>query len=487
MDHLNRKKAVIYCRVSNVKQTTRGDGLSSQETRCREYARYKGYEVVEVFKDDMTGSLSVRPGMSAMLSFLRKRRRNPHAVIIDDVSRLARGLEAHLQLRAEISGASGILESPSIEFGEDSDSILVENLLASVSQHQRQNNAEQTKNRLRARVLNGYWVFWPPRGFKYEQRRGEGKVLVRDEPLASVVQEALEGYASGRFATQAEVKRFLEAQPCFPKDKQTGEIHPQRITQILRQVLFAGYLEAPSWDVSLRPGRHEGLIDFETYQKIQQRLTEGAKVAARADVSEDFPLRGFVTCGDCGKPLTACWSRGKLGKRYPYYFCFNKSCDSYRKSIKRERLEGAFEGLLKKLQPPEDLLRLARDRFRDLWDERLTKTQETAKTLKSDIAVIEREIEQFLDRIVEATSPRVVAAYEKRIDGLEQQKLLLQEKLQSGSRPQRTFAATDLRRVVRTRYGVHVKSLENMDFWRFGGATHGPETGVFGPPRLLPE
>lgn len=32
----------------------------------------------------------------------------------------------------------GKLESPSIEFGEDSDSILVENLLASVSQHRRQ-------------------------------------------------------------------------------------------------------------------------------------------------------------------------------------------------------------------------------------------------------------------------------------------------------------------------------------------------------------
>ena len=28
-------KAVIYCRVSSTKQTVRGDGLGSQETRCR--------------------------------------------------------------------------------------------------------------------------------------------------------------------------------------------------------------------------------------------------------------------------------------------------------------------------------------------------------------------------------------------------------------------------------------------------------------------
>lgn len=56
------EKAVIYCRVSSAKQTSRGDGLGSQETRCREFAKYKGYEVVEVFRDDMSGSLTSRPG-----------------------------------------------------------------------------------------------------------------------------------------------------------------------------------------------------------------------------------------------------------------------------------------------------------------------------------------------------------------------------------------------------------------------------------------
>ena len=75
------------------------------------------------------------------------------------MSRLARGLDAHLELRRAISAAGGVLESPSIEFGEDPDSILVENLLASVSQHQRQKNGEQTKNRMKARVQNGLLGF----------------------------------------------------------------------------------------------------------------------------------------------------------------------------------------------------------------------------------------------------------------------------------------------------------------------------------------
>ena len=144
-------KTVIYCRVSSAKQVRDGNGLSSQETRCREYASYKGYEVIGVFQDDITGKIAKRPAMLEMLSYLRKHRHGQCVVIIDDISRLARGLEAHLELRSLILKAGGRLESPSIEFGEDSDSLLVENMLASVAQHHREKNGEQTKNRMRAR------------------------------------------------------------------------------------------------------------------------------------------------------------------------------------------------------------------------------------------------------------------------------------------------------------------------------------------------
>lgn len=68
------QKAVVYCRVSSAAQTKRGDGLGSQDTRCREYARMKGYEVVARFDDDLTGKVVQRPSMKAMLSFIRKHR-----------------------------------------------------------------------------------------------------------------------------------------------------------------------------------------------------------------------------------------------------------------------------------------------------------------------------------------------------------------------------------------------------------------------------
>lgn len=432
------RKAVIYCRVSSVAQTKRGDGLGSQETRCHEYARMKGYTIVEKYTDDLTGSVVDRPGMKTMLNYLRRHRADNCIVIIDDISRLARGVEAHWELRRTIIRAGGKLESPSIEFADDADSKMVENVLAGAAQHQREKNAEQTFNRMRARLVNGYWVFWKPRGYRYEKTRGEGNMLVRDEPLASIIQEALEGYSSGRFETQVEVKRFLESQPLYPKDRKHGEVRNQHVTDLLNQVLYAGYLESPNWDVSLRQGKHEGLISFATHLKIQERLKGSAKAAARKDINADFPLRGFVLCGDCNKPLTACWSKGKRQK-FAYYLCHNRVCESYRKSIPRQKIEDEFEALLGAMQPAGNIFQIARSMFKELWDHRLKHRAALAQSVKREVNKIEKQIEQFLDRIVNTDTPSVITAYESRIAKLEQEKLLMTENLASCGKPQRPF------------------------------------------------
>ena len=293
---------------------------------------------------------------------------------------------------------------------------------------------------MKARLENGYWVFQAPVGYRYQKIAGHGKLLVRDEPYASILQEALEGYASGRFQLQAEVKRFLESFPEYPRDHY-DKVLPQQVTQLLTRVVYAGYVESPGWQIGLRPGRHEGLISFETFQTIQRHLKGNAKVPARADINADFPLRGFVTCGDCGHPLTACWSKGKLA-RHPYYLCFQKGCSSYRKSIRRDELEGAFERLLHELKPTEGLFTLAEAMFKKLWDHRLDYSKSRRRSLEGELVKLDRKIEQLLDRIVDAESSTVIGEYERRIQELETDKLEVVEKMAKSERPVRGYDAT---------------------------------------------
>ncbi len=431
------RKAVIYCRVSSSKQTTRGDGLSSQETRCRQFCDYRGHEVVKVIKDDMSGSLTKRPGMDELLAYLRKTKRHSHVVIIDDISRLARGIEAHIKLRADIGATGATLESPSIEFGEDSDSKLVENLLACVSQHSRQKNAEQTLNRMQARMQQGYWVFQAVWGYRYAPCPTGGKMLVRDEPLASILKEGLEGYARGRFSSQAEVKRFWESHACVPKSK-GGVVLNERVNQLLTQPLYAGYISAPNWNIKPRKGHHEPLIDLDTFNAIQERLKGKARAAARADINTDFPLRGHVCCASCSEPMTANWSKGSHGS-YPYYLCRQKGCESAGKSIARSKVEDAFEAILQNLTPAAQIVNLATASFRDLWNNQVFKAGENKKAIKRELTETDTKVKQFLDRITETDNKTVITAYEARITELEAQKLVLVERMAKCDAPIKDF------------------------------------------------
>jgi site-specific DNA recombinase len=426
MSRKTNQIAVVYCRVSTKKQATEGNGLSSQETRCREYAGHRRHKVVEVFTDDVSGSLATRPGFEDMLVFIRKNRASKPVVIIDDISRMARDVKNHFNLKESIFRAGASLESPSIEFGEDSDSILIEHLLASVSQHQRQKNGEQAKNRMRARMLNGYWVHNPPLGFEYERSPNGGSVLKRVEPLATIIAEGLEGYASGCFNSKAEVKRFFEAHPEFPLCRH-GFLTNQQAHRIMTHPLYAGYIESKVWGVSFRKGQHEGVISLETFERIQQRLTGKTLIATRRDINEDFPMRGYVVCGCCKQPLTANWSKGR-NTAYPYYICRHRGCEKFGKSVARDKIEGAYQELLRELVPSEQLLGLMLNLFKKRWDQSEARAKETRAAMKLEVNAIEKKITQVLDLMVASDNKTVLGAFERKIEELERQKLVLAEK-----------------------------------------------------------
>jgi DNA invertase Pin-like site-specific DNA recombinase len=102
------EEAVIYCRVSDEEQVKKGHGLHSQEAVCREFARYRGFEVVKVFHENVTGKMLERPVMKELLSYLRKhKRRGGMLVIIDDLSRFALSTSARKVPNRQKAGCVG--------------------------------------------------------------------------------------------------------------------------------------------------------------------------------------------------------------------------------------------------------------------------------------------------------------------------------------------------------------------------------------------
>jgi len=210
---------------------------------------------------------------------------------------------------------------------------------------------------------------------------------------------------------------------------------------MLTHPLYAGYITHKNWNIKQVKGNHEALISFETFQRIQQRRQSVARIPTRKNINADFPLRGFVTCGHCDQPFTACWSKGQY-RRYAYYLCDTKGCKMHRKSIRREELEGDFETLLTQLQPSQALFAMAFTMFKELWDNKLSQAKSTANAMRKQLINVDQQSELFLDRIMNAQNPTVIEAYEKRIDELQTQKTILQEKITNCGKPTTGFEQT---------------------------------------------
>jgi DNA invertase Pin-like site-specific DNA recombinase len=84
-------KCFAYLRVSSIGQTKR-DGYDRQFIACETYAKANGYEIVEVFRESMTGKseLEDRPALSSLFAALEEN--GIKTILIAQVDRLARDL-----------------------------------------------------------------------------------------------------------------------------------------------------------------------------------------------------------------------------------------------------------------------------------------------------------------------------------------------------------------------------------------------------------
>ena len=77
--------------------------------------------------------------------------------------------------------------------------------------------------------------------------------------------------------------------------------------------------------------------------------------------------------------------------------------------------------------------------FRDLWDTRASRALAGQKSCKQRLVDIDKQSDAFLERVVEATSAAVIVAYEKKIEALAKERLLMSEKLDNLAPPSGRF------------------------------------------------
>ena len=316
-----KDEAVIYLRVSMSDQATDAYGLESQERACRRLCEERGWAIVRIFKDAGFSAWKrdvERPDFLNMMEWLPK---NRHVnLVFFDYSRFARNVRAALDAMEKL-GRWGVFyiaaDSPSFDCTTAAGRTAIRDALSRAEDDSDQ-KSEKTQQRMRNAFEDGRWCRPAPLGYRTVNVKQKGKTnLVRHDAEARFVIEAFEAVVLGHETPVAVLRRLTEQ---GLRSKKGNVISLSVFRKMLRNPVYIGRMQSKAWGTV--QGRHEALVSEHVFKNVQLIL-KGQKpiVAPYQRNREEFPLRRFLKCSECGNPLTGGTSRNSTGKTYDYYNC----------------------------------------------------------------------------------------------------------------------------------------------------------------------
>jgi DNA invertase Pin-like site-specific DNA recombinase len=371
--------AVVYCRVST-KDQVQNLSLSTQRVQCERYCRERGWDVLRVFVEEGESAKTTdRTQFLKLLTYCGENRKRVQYVVVYALSRFARNHADHSAVRAVLHEYGISLRSVTEQIDDSAAGQLMENILASFSQFDNDARSERTVAGMKAAIQKGRWVHVPPVGYMKPPNGARDPSLIPDPDRAPLVRLAFELVASGRFSP-ADVRRQVTAAGLRSRRNKT--LPPQTFHALLRNPLYAGRIKS-RWGIEA-PGDFEAIVPEALFEATQAVL-EGRRpsVPERQMIHPDFPLRVFVRCARCDKPLTGSWSKGRASS-YAYYRCRTSGCATG--STAKESLEEAFERLLVALQPRKEYLALFRAIVLDVWQDRQADAARLRASLEENLS-----------------------------------------------------------------------------------------------------
>ena len=331
------KKACLYLRFSDAKQIG-NTSIASQEEVCTRYCDTQGYEITDIIRDEATSANSTNERrILELLSFCKEHKGTFEILVVFKLDRFARSTDQHIWLRSRLRELGIILRSATEPIDESKEGKLMETILSAFAEFDNSVKKERVKLAMWQRVNEGLFPWNPPLGYMVDPKRPEGVRLtphVIDPKKASMVKRIFADYSTGAFSKPSLGTKY--------------NLSKQRLDGILRNPYFMGHLKTQ--DGQLVRGKHEALISIDLFykcQEIKQGLSNNA-TKPRLFLNPDFPLRGLIVCSACGKNLTACHPKKPT---FTKYYCFNKGCKLYSRSIDGKDIEDDFWELLRTVKP----------------------------------------------------------------------------------------------------------------------------------------
>ena len=380
--------AAIYTRVST----------DRQREACLRHCESHGLVVVAEFTDVQSGLDASRPQYMEAVQLARAN--GIDKLVVWRLDRLGRDSAEYIPLLKGLRR----LGVDVVSVTQPTESIFMQQVIGIMAEEEsRQLSTRVTASKQR-RFSEGKWG--TPAPFGYDNWKDpEGGSTLAQNTEAPIVTEMFHRYAGGKNSL-SDLRNYLN---------ENGHLKSRyAISYILKNPVYLGIVQhgrfarsefMPKPAVTQAQGRHDPLIDQETFDKVQGRLATNQN-RNRGGVRPKYLFSGLIHCGGCGHKFGGRPAKGRGGKVSIQYNCNRRQsfgdCKGHSvfETRIREVVMPPVQALLGKLKQEDLRAAVREDLVREQESTRVA-TQQTREGLAETQGRLEVRLTRLEDRYLD--------------------------------------------------------------------------------------
>lgn len=333
---------ILYARKSSVDEGRQILSLSSQTSTMKKLANDLDLNIVKVFTESKSAKKpDNRPLFAEMIAMIEKGKAD--GIVCWKLDRLSRNPvdsgKIQWMLQQEIIKA---IQTSERLYSPD-DNALIFNVESGMANQYIRDLSKNVKRGMQTKLDNGDYPNYAKIGYANDRLN---KKIVPDLKRAKYIERAFELYATGSHSLK-ETADILWNEGF--RSRGGNKYHKSKIHSILQDPFYYGVMRVKG---KYYNGNHTPIISKTLFEKVQDIIN--GKNRSRYQ-KHFYPLRGFMTCHQCGCLLTAMEKKG-----FVYYYCTNGkgNCEEHKHYLRSEKAEKVLASIFEKIQLDNDFIEL---------------------------------------------------------------------------------------------------------------------------------
>ncbi len=383
---MKMKIADLYVRVSTDEQANSGYSQRHQEEMLRRYCTINNISIRKVIYEDHSAKNFNRPEFQKMLAEYKKRKGIIEALLFlkwDRFSRNAGDSYAMIATLNKLGIEPQAIEQP-LDLSIPENKLMLAFFLAAPEVENARRGLNVTHGMRRA-SKEGRVMGIAPKGYINKTDENGRKYIAQKQPEADIIRWVFEELAGSKWNI---IELWQEAK------KKGLQCSKSNFYTLIQNPVYCGKVLIPAYgqeESCVVKGLHEPIVSEELFYTAQDIL-HGRRKPARVwkTVREEFPLRNFLVCPQCGRLITASRSKGRTGY-YHYYHCVATCGWRY----KAEHIHDTFMQELRKYKPHAGYIMLYKEVILDVYNSQ-------ANGFKNEKKQVLKEINEQNGRLTKA-------------------------------------------------------------------------------------